>query len=285
MEGVHKCGICNKEYKHASSLSRHKKGCESAYERLQQERLRVQAWVEKNKLRGNKSFKMMNRRLMESHDRSHNQTVINQNVTYQTTNSNNQITNNHNHNHYNVQILQLGDEQIVKTLTFAQKKEIMDSRMLALDKIVEIVHCGSYPQFKNILITNLKNNFIYRFDASKGHFVVAMKEPTLQQLVETRLGDLEETYFELAKANKIDQRTKEIIQKFLAKMGDDDTRYSDGDQDYPNFKSYQISKIRIMLFNNADKITRDIAMVVEGEDDAASASEPVTLTNQILSVR
>ena len=57
---------------------------------------------------------------------------------------------------------------LLNVLTYEQKQQIMKSRMNSLEKIVEITHCGEMNQFKNIIVTNLKDNFAYRYDNDKG---------------------------------------------------------------------------------------------------------------------
>jgi hypothetical protein len=34
----------------------------------------------------------------------------------------------------------------------------MNAKFYCLEKLVEIIHCGNYNQFKNIIITNMKDN-------------------------------------------------------------------------------------------------------------------------------
>ena len=178
-------------------------------------------------------------------------------------NSNNIVINN------NFQILSLGNEELVNVLTLQQKKMILDSRLGSLEKIVEIAHCGEMRQFKNIIITNLKDNYAYKYDDSKGYFITVTKDDLLDNVVTHRVTDIEEIYDELQNANKIDDRTKKLIQTFLDKMAED-TPFMYGETRYENFKSYKISRIKIMLYNNQDKITKDIALLISTAKEGAS---------------
>jgi hypothetical protein len=91
-------------------------------------------------------------------------------------NSNNiTISNNVINNNNNYPILSLGNEELTNVLTIDQKKQIMNSRLGSLEKIVEITHCGELNQFKNIIITNLKDNYAYRYDDKVGYFVTVPK--------------------------------------------------------------------------------------------------------------
>ena len=74
--------------------------------------------------------------------------------------------------------------------------------------------------------------------------------------------DLETIYDELSTAKRIDNRTKKFIQDFLDKM-ENEKPFSYGDVDYPNYKSYKIDSIKILLYNNRDKLTSDIALLIK----------------------
>ena len=77
-----------------------------------------------------------------------------------------------------------------------------------------------------------------------------------------RIMDLDATYNELSTANMIDRRTKDIIQKFLDDLESDD-KYVDDTTEYSNYKSYVMNNSKILLYNNQDKITRGIALLLD----------------------
>lgn len=276
MEKHYYCKHCNNEYATIQSRWVHEKRCASLteqdrlkkemeilkanYEKLRKEKeqkseeiIKLQKKLLNSKRLDNKTFKAVNKILM---DRSY-------------LNMNNQNSNNTNtiHNHNNFNLISLGNEDILKVLTLQQKKEIMRSRLGSLEKIVEITHCGNYNQFKNIIITNLKDNYAYRYDDTKGYFITVPKDILLDDLITHRVTDIEEIYDELQSANKIDDRTKSLIQKFLDQMSSEDVPFFDYETKYNNFKSYKIDKIKILLYNNQDKITKDIALLISNDDD------------------
>ena len=265
------CKYCDKEYKLLKSRWYHEKKCkiesEKEKDRLlvlqkENEKLRnelLQKEISENKQKDeiiklqkkllsgkrvdNTTFKAVNQILM---DRSYN-------------NSNNTVNNNNTY-----QILALGNEELVNVLTMEQKKMILDSRLGSLEKIVEIAHCGEMKKFKNILITNLKDNYAYSYDEEKGYFVTVTKDDLLNNIINNRIMDIEEIYNELQSANKIDARTKKLIQDFLDKMAED-TPFMYGETRYENFKSFKSNKIKILLYNNHDKITKDIALLISDQ--------------------
>ena len=267
---IYNCRICNKTYKHRPARCRHEKTCtgikhtsielevercktinldkEQEIERIKQESLKLQIKLQGMKKIDNKTFKTINKLLM---DRS----------THNTTNNNNNNTININFPN----ILSIGKENVVKTLTRGEKKYILDSKWMSIDKMVELVHCRNHNTFKNILITNLKDKFAYKYDETKGYFITGNKTDFLDDVMTFRMIDLETIYDELSTANKIDSRTKQLIQEFLDKM-DNEEPFSYGDVEYPNYKSYKMNNIKILLYNNRERVTKDIALLI-GNDN------------------
>jgi hypothetical protein len=77
--------------------------------------------------------------------------------------------------------------------------------------------------------------------------------------------DIETIYDELKSANKINEKTKKLIQDFLDKMANNDEPFFDNETKYENFKSYKTNNIKILLYNNQDRITKDIALLIGDE--------------------
>jgi len=122
-----------------------------------------------------------------------------------------------------------------------RKKLIMNSRYNSLDKLIEIIHCGKYNQFKNIIITNMKDNYMYKYDDKLGRFILSTKSDVLSSLIDYRLDDLEIIYNDLLEKNKLDETTKDIIEKFINKINYVDTKYTDYDgKEHENYKQYKI---------------------------------------------
>lgn len=262
-DNCYHCKYCNNIYKFIQSRWKHQKACEKIHktkeiiaaelqETIQRQKdqiIELQNKLLKCKRIDNKTFKAVNKILI---DRSNNNTTIHNNITN------------------NYQLVSLGNEDLLKVLTLKQKKIIMDSRLGSLEKIVEIAHCGNMNQFKNIIITNLKDNYAYRYDDTKGYFVTVTKDVLFDDVVTHRVTDIEEIYDELKSANKIDDRTKKLIQNFLDKMSNEDIPFFDSETKYNNFKCYKIDKIKILLYNNQDKITKDIALLISGTGNGFS---------------
>ncbi len=248
------CKYCEKEFNYYNNKWRHEKTCKSKkdmevlleLEKLKLETVKTKLEIQKDKSTTTITFKGVNKMMMN-----------NSNNTTNTNNTQN-IVNNNNYN-----LVSIGKENIVELLTNKEKKQIMDSRFCSLEKLIEITHCGKYNKFKNILVTNLKDDLAYKYDEIKGYFITGTKHELIDDLITSRVFDLEAIYDELSEANKIDDQTKKIIQKFLDQI-QSDAPYINEEEDvtYPNYKTYKIKKIKILLYNNCDKITKDIALLI-----------------------
>lgn len=191
----------------------------------------------------------------------HTNQIINQNTN--SIISINNINNQYISNQYTTnQLLELGSERVLQSLSMEDKRAILDKRMCSLEKIVELVHCGVQDMGLNILITNLTNKYCYKYDKNLDQFVIATKEEVLEELVETRLTDLVAIYDEFSTANRIDIKTKQLIQKFLEKMEEEDVRFTDDATVYPSFREFKKHNIKIMLYSNRDAIAQKISLVI-----------------------
>jgi len=262
-----KCIFCNKVFSRNDAVKRHETTCKNK-EKINEEKkneielekiklLKKQEEKElvklKLKLRSKKkietiSFNSLNKMLK-------NNNYIN-NIT-NTSNTTNNIQNN------NVQLISFGkNEHIADHLTHKEQKLVILSGNKCIEKLIDISYNGPYNQFKNIIITNLKDNFVYKYDDVKGYFVAANKNDTLKDFIDTRVMDIEEIYNKLSDAKKIDENTKNTIEKFLEKIQNYNEKFVDNTDNitYPSYRDYKINKIKILLYNNQDKITKDLAL-------------------------
>jgi len=191
-----------------------------------------------------------------------------QNTNNNIKNINNQLLNNSNNTINNItnnfQIIELGKENLLETLSNYDKKDIIKSRYGCLERIVDITHCGKYDKFKNIIITNLKDDYAYKYDDKLKKFCCINKNEIMTELIDERLENIREIYEELSETNKIDNKTKTIIQDFLEQMDATDKFTDDSGITYKNYRTYREHKVKILIYNNTDKITQDLAIVLDG---------------------
>lgn len=260
------CKFCDKTYAYPQSRWAHQKKCELKYggqimvvNEIDKIKIENQNLLKDNIEKSEQIIKLQNKlltckRLDKKTFKAVNQILIDRSL--RNSNSNNTVINN------TYQICPLGNENLANILTTQQKKQILNSRLCSLEKIIEIAHCGGFNQFKNIIVTNLKDNYAYKYDETVGYFVTVNKTHLLDDVVSHRVTDIEAIYDELQTANKIDDKTKKLIQDFLDRMDNNDVPFYDNETKYENFKTFKTDKIKILLYNNQDKITKDIALLI-----------------------
>ena len=109
----------------------------------------------------------------------------------------------------------------------------------------------------------MKDNYMYKYDDKVGNFILSTKAEVLNSLIDYRLGDLEIIYNDLLERNKLDENTKNIIENFINKINYNDSKYTDYEgKEHDNYKEYKINEIKMLLFNNQDRITNDISLLL-----------------------
>jgi len=254
------CNYCNNKFKFRQSKWKHEKDCNQKNiinntnkiilldKEIELTKLKIK--LQNGKKINNKTFQFINKILMDK--------AYQNNINIQ-----NNIQNNINIQN-NYKIIGFGKEVIIDALTLKEKKLILQEKLCCIDKCIEITNIENHNEFKNIIITNLKDNYAYKFDDNKGYFIVCSKTDVLNELISNRVIVIEEIYDELSLTNKIGDYTKQKIKDFLIKINEDNKPFIDENEEikYSNYKDYKINKIKILLYNNQDKITKDIASLI-----------------------
>jgi hypothetical protein len=179
-------------------------------------------------------------------------------------NINSQLNSNNVNINNNFKIISIGRENLQELLSQIEKKIIMNSRFNCLEELVNIVHCKEYDQFKNILITNLKDDYAYKYCDKLNKFITIKKNEIIHDLVAERLENIREIYEELSTTNKINDSTKKLIKEFLNKMTNEDKYIEDSEgTTYKNFRTYKEHRVKILIYNNTDKISKDLAIILD----------------------
>jgi hypothetical protein len=265
------CSFCNKEFNQRQGKHRHELTCKKNQDKidaenkqqelklaiLKQEKdiLQLKLKLQNSTKVDNMTLNQLNKKLMERNNLIKNSNNILNNQS-NNVNSNNSVVN-------NINLVGFGKEDIIELLTNNEKRLIVNAKFNCLEKIVEIVHCGNYGQFKNIIITNMKDNYLYTYDEKKGHFILSNKSEALNTLIDNRVSDLDIIYNELLKKNKLDDKTKTIIEKFINKINVSEDKYIDFDgKEHQSYKQYKINEIKLLLYNNKDKVTENMALLL-----------------------
>jgi hypothetical protein len=237
-----KCEFCNKQYKHIQSKNRHQKKCTLVYKN------KCEILEKENKELKNK-YKEHNTKIKELKDQLLEMMNKQCKMHHQTFNKiQNQLTNNFyssvkNYNNFTFNIVQLGQEDLVNTLSKKEQLKVLNKKYKSLNYLVDYIHCNDkFPEFNNVIITNLQNNIAYKYDLDKQKFIAIKKNELIDDIIYYRMGDLEEFYD--IHLNNLDTKTKNIITEIINKM--------DGNNKFINKKK---NEIKLILYNNKKDTT------------------------------
>jgi len=155
------------------------------------------------------------------------------------TNCNNIINNTYN-------IVALGKENLSEVFSIEEKVNILKSGPHCFTKLIEYTHTNNkYPQFKNILITNLKDNLGYMFNPKTSKFEATTKDNLLHNIIVEQTIHIYDFNHECSK--HLTQKEKDWVQYVIDKF----------DSNCQIFENKQKDSIKLILYNNRDKITKE----------------------------
>jgi len=307
---IFSCKYCNKDFSFNNNKYRHEKKCKIIFDEKEQEKqineIKIaeinkeiklaEIELEKYNLDKQKEIKLaeINLELKKVEIKKENsiikqktnknptikninkllQNKINMNNSNLNSNNTTNIQNNIVHNHFKIE--GFGKENILDVITDKEKKLILNQGCESIEKLIEIVYIGKYDKFKNILITNKRDNDIYTYDDKSDLYIINDKNSVLNKLVANRLDNIEEIYNEFDENNKLTENNKKIMSRFFIKFTDEDKKYIDenaNNKEYKNYIEYKVNKINNLLFNNQNKIIKDITTAIENSNNTKEEKE------------
>ena len=254
---IHKslvCEYCNKVFKNRSTKSMHKKLCNKIDE-LEEKNNKINELEETiNELKNQVAI------IIKEKGKIHHKTL--QKINNQL-NNNGKITNNI--NNINNTYVKFGDIDYQKVLNDKQIKHILNKQYLSLEESIRQIHFNEeLPEYSNIFITNMKDDLGYVFDGKQ--FISVRKNEMLNELIDTHVKEIN---LSLEKnKNKLNEKYVNRLEKFLDMLNDDDTKFTDQDNQriYPSYKAYKINSIKLLIYNESDKKKLDTLNTMELEE-------------------
>ena len=136
-------------------------------------------------------------------------------------------------------------------LTKSEIVNILNRAFCSLQESIKTIHFNEkYPEWKNILITNLKDNNAYIFDGVK--FIAINKNEILDELISLHMSEIE---------TNIDKHKKYVEPYKLCKLyeflksyneNEKDVYYDEFNKTYPNYRLYKQDIIKYFIYNNTE---------------------------------
>lgn len=117
-------------------------------------------------------------------------------------------------------IFELGEESFEKILTTKQKLQILNKKYMSIDFFIQKYHCNlEYPQFQNVKITSLTKSHCDVYSKKDNMFVVKNTNDTVEQLMDSRMGDL---HIILDETPNVPENTDKAVRGLFEKMQTDE---------------------------------------------------------------
>ena len=244
----YKCSKCNATFIHYQSRWKHEKKCTDNFDnKLKEENEKLKNEVELFKTEM-AAMKKQLLTIMNKQCKIHPKTLQKINNTL----NNNNLNNSCNTTNNIINIVQLGNENLENVFSKNKQVEILKQRYGCLPYLIREAHLNDkYPQFKNILITNLMNNIAYKYDKTTKNFIAVDKSELLNEVVGARMDDIE-SFFE-SNTDVLDEKTKSCVEQFISKMDSREGAYYDD----------KLKDVKLMIYNNRDKVSKELIQTLE----------------------
>ena len=268
-EKIIKCTNCNITFTRVDSLTRHinKKRCKGENEEIKNENIEFLK-IKKEMLEYKKRDEIRQKELEKLKDLLQKSLKIHPKTLQKI---NNQLNNHGNIN--NITIYQLGKENLSELFTKQEKLGILNRQAMSINDIVELAHTsGKYKSCMNVYITNLQNTIGYMYDEKQNNFIAVNKNELLNDLLDSRMYDIEKFYEEFEE--KLEPSRAEKIKLFIERMNDEEDC----------LKGLKKEEIKLILYNNKEAIGTILpnAKNIEIDIDSENESEKEEVENVVL---
>lgn len=235
-DNIFECEYCLKILSRQDSLKRHYKICKKKNDYdLRKENKRESKELKEEVY----NLKQQLLELMNKNCKVHHKTF--QKMQNQL-NNNGTINNTINNNQLNINIVPLGLEEVAASLTDAEQQEVISKKASSILHLIKMVHFNdNLPQFKNVVITNCRNNIGYMYDKDIKKFIAIDKTELISNMLEYRADDI----YDLIECQK--DKMSEAITSYTS-------NYINELLDNERLKEEYLKKINYLVYNNTNQI-------------------------------
>ena len=190
MDNTHnyKCKFCSNEYLFKQSKWKHEQKCKKKNE------LKIEELIKQNEMKDKeieeikKSFEKFKKQML---DMMNKKCKMHPKTFQKMVNSNNNITINNNTINNNIKYVEIGKEDLYNVFTKQEKIMLLKQMGSPIENIVRYTHLNDkYPQYQNIIITNIRSNQAYAYNEQLNKFILCDKNDLLDEMMIYRYDDL-----------------------------------------------------------------------------------------------
>jgi hypothetical protein len=267
-----RCGNCNKKFPRKCNLARHKKYCYSNEDDETPELLDLPNLINTQPLNTQPLNKQpLNKQLNnqinkpEKNINSANSDIIQ--GDYNTMGNNNVSNNISNNVSFNqIKIVPLGQENLSEVLNATEQINILNKKYQALEEMIKYVHFNDkYPQFQNMMVTDLSRTHAYKYDNNKNDYIVVKKQDLLNDIIENRVDDIGEFYNN--HFQKLSKASQQAVGKYIEKIINDETN-NEG-----KYLKGKKKAIELIMYNNTKMVKKKLLKLKRKEDESLIISK------------
>jgi hypothetical protein len=150
----------------------------------------------------------------------------------------------------NINIVKFGSENIKDILNEKEIINILNQHYSAIEESIKTVHFNDQkPEYKNIYITNLRDNLAYIYNGN--NYEAVQKTSVINKLIDDHVYNIEvslENY-----KHKLSEKSAKVLEKLIEKINDEQTKINDynHEKEYKNFKAFKINEIKLLIYNES----------------------------------
>jgi len=186
----YKCKFCSNEYLFKQSKWRHEKKCTNKINNT----LNIEELIKQNEMKDKeieeikKTFEKFKKQMLDMMNQKYK---MHPKTFQKMVNSNNNITINNNTINNNIKYVEIGNEDLYNVFTKQEKIMLLKQMGSPIENIVRYTHLNDkYPQFQNIIITNIRSNQAYVYNEELNKFILCDKKDLLDEMMIYRYDDL-----------------------------------------------------------------------------------------------
>ncbi len=190
----YKCKYCPNEYLFNQSKWKHEQKCNNKIK----QNINIEELIKQNEMKDKEieeikqSFDKFKKQMLDMMNQKYKmhpktfQKMINSNNTNNTNNNQINMTINN-----NIKYVEIGNENLYNVFTKQEKLMLLKQIGSPIENIVRYTHLNDkYPQFQNIIITNIRSNQAYAYNEQLNKFILCDKNDLLDEMMLFRYDDL-----------------------------------------------------------------------------------------------
>ena len=228
------CNICNKILSNRHSRWRHEQICKE----IETESLKNKLIETESKIN---TMSQQIAQLLNEKAKIHPKTLqkINKNL----------INNINNGTIINNTFVKFGKVELSSILNTKEILSILNQPFISIEETIKKIHFNDkHPEYKNIYITNMKDDIAYIFNGIQ--YITVRKNDVIMDLINNCTEEIESSFDENKDKMKLPYIKR--LESFLELINNDEKYFDGFNKPYSNYKTYKIGDIKRFIYDNSN---------------------------------